>query len=136
MPKALVRRVAQLLALSIAGCGHQDNPAGPCCGTPPEVPIELSFGNVQVTTITTGTDLDPTGFTIYLEPIWDYGYGPWPIAANAQANLINIPAGSQSFVLFDLEPNCSETGPAEHRVFVQPNSVTRVEFRVECVAAR
>ena len=93
-------------------------------------PAPPTTGDLTVTTSTTGTDLDPDGYTVSLD-----GTTSQPIPSNSSGvTFASVPAGSHSVTLSGVASNCSVSGGTSHDVNItagQPNSTA---FSVTCTA--
>ena len=91
-------------------------------------PPPPTTGNLTVTTSTTGSDLDPNGYTVTLD-----GSTSQSIATDGGSiTFPNVPAGSHSVALSDVASNCTVSGGTSHGVTIiagQPNSTS---FSVSC----
>ena len=91
-------------------------------------PPPPTTGNLTVTTSTTGSDLDPNGYTVTLD-----GSTSQSIATDGGSTTFpNVPAGSHSVALSDVASNCTVSGGTSHGVTIiagQPNSTS---FSVSC----
>jgi hypothetical protein len=83
-------------------------------------------GNVTVTASTTGSDLDPDGYTVSV----DGGAGQ-PISTNGAISL-DLPTGDHTLLLSDIAPNCTVTGDNPAMITV-PVGGTSHTFDVSCV---
>jgi len=92
-------------------------------------PPPPTTGDLTVTTSTTGTDLDPDGYTVTLD-----GSTNQSIGSNDATGVTfpNLPAGSHSVALSGVASNCTVSGGTSHGVTIvagQPNSTA---FSVTC----
>lgn len=99
-------------------------PAG--CGGDGEGPTGGSTGAVRVTTATTGTNVDPDGYTVRLD-----GGSPRPVGTNAAVTISGVPAGDHSVSLEGLAANCA-TGDSPQDVSVAAGATAEVAFDVLC----
>ncbi len=90
------------------------------CVTPP--------GTLTVSTSTTGSSLDPDGYTVTVD-----GGSPQPIGTNASVNYANLPAGDHAVALADVAPNCTVTGANPETVTVPAGGTATAAFSVSCV---
>jgi WD40 repeat protein len=92
-------------------------------------------GTVQVTTVTSGIDPDPTGYSVLLD---DGQQRTLP--ANGTARFEGVSAGDHSVFLFAVASNCTVTGQNAQTVHVTTGSITRdtarTTFQVACVAVQ
>ena len=90
-------------------------------------------GNIQVTTATSGIDLDPSGYSIKVD-----GGSPRPILDNGLATIEGLSAGDHTVTLANAEANCAVAGDNPRTIHVVAGGVTRdtarTTFQVTCVA--
>lgn len=87
-------------------------------------------GTVQITAATTGSSLDPDGYTAAI----DNG-NPQAIAINGSRTVGNLTAGAHSVRLSGLAANCSVSGDNPRAVTIVAGQTASVSFAVSCVAA-
>jgi len=87
-------------------------------------------GSIRLTTNTTGTDLDPDGYTFRVD-----GGPPSSVATNAVAILNPIPAGNHSVTLSDVADNCSVSGSNPALATVALAETSDVVFAMTCSGA-
>ncbi len=115
---AVVLRVACLpLAALAAACGGVERAAAP------------ETGAVHVTLATTGSDLDPDGYTVLVN-----GAVQAHVGIQADTNLIGVPAGTGSVTLTGLAANCSTQPTMPLAVTVLANQSVDVGVTVHCAA--
>ena len=89
-------------------------------------------GSVQVTTVTTGADFDPDGYTVLL----DNGQLR-PLGDNGTALMEGVSAGDHSVLLFGAVGNCSLAGNNPRTLHVTTGGLTRdtarTTFQLACV---
>ncbi|TYP95302.1 protein of unknown function (DUF5050) [Fodinibius salinus] len=110
-----------VLSFLLVSCGGGDS-------TGSEPPPELTTGAVEVTTSTTGDDIDGDGFTV--------------AAANASSSidpndttiLTDLSEGSVDVELSGLTSNCTITGDNPKNVSVTAGDTTSTTFDLECEA--
>lgn len=107
--------VLATLALVAVGCGD-DDPAPP------------TTGQIAVTTVTTGTDLDPDGYTITV----DGDAGP-AIGVNATVTVPNLTAGTYSVGLSGNAANCAVANNPRD-VTVTAGATSPAQFNVTCTS--
>ena len=109
---------ALFLSAAISGCGDEqgDDVNGP-----------VTTGSIQVTTITTGQDLDPDGYTCRLD-----GTQSWSIGINDAQTHTGIETGSHSVELTGVEANCTVSGGATRSVTVRADQPAEVSYSVAC----
>ena len=96
-----------------------------CTAIPP------TTGSLTVTTSTSGSDLDPDGYTVAV----DQGAGQ-SIATNSSTGVTftNLPAGNHAVVLSGVAANCTVNGGTTHTVAVTAGGNTPAPFVVTCAA--
>ena len=85
-------------------------------------------GSVTVTTSTTGSNLDPDGYTITID-----GSFSQPIATNGSVTFTG-PSGDHSLALSGAAANCTIGGPNPRTVTVPSGGTTTTTFSVTCAA--
>ena len=85
-------------------------------------------GSVRVTTATTGTDLDPDGYTALV-----IGGPSRAVPVNGTATAANVREGQRLVTLDGVAPNCAITGADTTAVVVQLGGTSDVAFAIECV---
>jgi WD40 repeat protein len=86
------------------------------------------FGSVVVRSVTTGTDLDPDGYTVDLVP----HVSPGAIGANDSLVFENVPLGAYGIELRDVALNCLVVPVPLASVLVRAEAVTLVDLRLGC----
>jgi Tol biopolymer transport system component len=87
-------------------------------------------GSVRVTTATTGTELDPNGYTALVID------GPSrPVPVNGTVTVPGVREGQRMVTLGDVAPNCAIAGADTVTVNVQLGATSDVAFSVQCQAA-
>jgi hypothetical protein len=84
-------------------------------------------GSLRVTTATTGTDLDPNGYTVTV------GGGSRPIGVNGNELFADLAPGSHTVTLTGLATNCLVVGTNSRQVTVAAGSEASTAFSVACV---
>ncbi len=114
----LITTIALTLAL---GCGDDSSNVGPTGPT---------TGTIQVNVTTTGTQADPSGYTVSL----DGGPGQ-AIAANGSMTITDVSAGEHAVTLGDLTEHCgTNTGTNPQTVTAAAGQTVQVTFVVTCMA--
>src|SRR5438309_6496628 len=90
------------------------------CVTPP--------GNLTVSTSTTGSSLDPDGYTVTVD-----GGSPQPIDINASVSYANLAAGSHTVRLSGVAGNCTVSGGNSQPVTVPSGGTATAAFSVGCM---
>jgi hypothetical protein len=86
-------------------------------------------GSVSVTTTTTGSSVDPDGYTVRLD-----GGSSRAIAVNGSVTYTNVAAGSHTIVLSGVAANCSVEGGTTRTVTVPDGGSASVTFGVSCTS--
>jgi hypothetical protein len=84
-------------------------------------------GSLQVVTMTTGSELDPDGYTFSLD-----GQAPQPVADNAPVILASVATGSHTVALSSVAGNCAVDGGNPRSVTVTGGATTEVSFAISC----
>src|SRR5689334_17291525 len=110
--------VAMATASSWIGCGGGGSDlSGP------------STGSLDVTTVTSGPEPDPDGYTVAVD-----GGTAQPIAANGAWRAEGLSSGSHAVTLGGIAPNCSVTEGAGLTVQVAAGETAAVRFSLACAA--
>src|SRR5438094_1406948 len=94
-----------------------------CTAPPPQT------GNLTVTTSTTGSNLDPDGYTATVD-----GGASQAIGTNGSVTFSGLSAGSHSVALSGLAANCSVSGANPQTVTVPSGGTATATFAVSCAA--
>jgi hypothetical protein len=86
-------------------------------------------GTVEITTVTSGSDQDPNGYSVQLD-----GGATQPIGISTTITLANVPAGQHAVQLLDKATNCTVAEPNPTQTTVPAGGTARVTFTVTCVA--
>lgn len=114
-----------------------DNPRGvtvtPGLATPVGFTISCSAplpgsGTLQVTTATTGSPLDPDGYSVRL----DSG-SPQSIVTNGTLTIGSVPPGSHSVQLSGEAGNCTVSGNKSRAVSISAGQTATIQFVIACV---
>jgi hypothetical protein len=111
-PQSVTVTASQTIQVSFA-----INCAAPAPGT----------GTVQASVATTGSSLDPDGYSISVD-----GGTAQAIAVNGSLTIGNLPAGSHSVLLGGQAANCTVTGSNPRSVTVAAGQTVAVDFTVTC----
>src|SRR5437879_2850746 len=84
-------------------------------------------GNLDVTTATTGSSLDPDGYTVAVD-----GAAGQPIGINSTVTFTGLAAGSHSVVLSGVAANCAVSGGTSQTVTVPSGGTATVSYSVTC----
>jgi len=94
-----------------------------CVATPPPT------GNLAVSTSTTGSNLDPDGYTVTVD-----GGASQAIGTNGSVTFTGLSAGSHTAVLSGVAGNCTASGGTSRTVNVPSGGTASTSFAVSCVA--
>ncbi|HYU88974.1 MAG TPA: hypothetical protein VE966_00920 [Gemmatimonadales bacterium] len=94
-----------------------------CTAPPPQT------GDLTVSTSTTGSNVDPDGYTLTLD-----GSTTRAIGTNASTTFSALPAGSHTVVLSGVAGNCSVSGGTSRTVNVPAGGTASTSFAVTCAA--
>jgi len=94
-----------------------------CTAPPPQT------GDLSVSTSTTGSNVDPDGYTLTLD-----GSTTRAIGTNASTTFSALPAGSHTVVLSGVAGNCSVSGGTSRTVNVPAGGTASTSFAVTCAA--
>jgi Tol biopolymer transport system component len=109
---------AAFLPFAVAGCGDDNG------GTNPP-----TTGSLEVSTVTTGTDIDADGYTVTVD-----GGSSQAIDANGTVTVSNLSAGDHVVLLGGVAANCTVAGDNPRTVAVAAGSTASTTFSVACVA--
>ena len=93
------------------------------------VTCSATTGAVAVTTTTTGTPVDPSGYTVSVD-----GGAAIPIATSASQTFSGLAAGAHSVELGGLDGNCAVQGQNPREFTVVAGQTAAVAFAVDCSA--
>jgi hypothetical protein len=110
-------RVLFLLAAGVAACNGDDTVS---------VPSTENDGTMEVVTTTTGTEIDPDGYTVQVD-----AQSVGPIGASATINAA-VSAGDHTVQLTGLAANCTVTGENPRTVSVGAGETVTLSFAVSC----
>src|SRR4051812_40374948 len=108
------RPLAVVLFFLSTSCGGGDIIAPPNSGT------------LELTTITTGSDLDPDGYSFQID-----GGDAQTVGINDKATS-NVPAGSHTVQLAGLAPTCTVSGDNPQTVTITAGQTTAITFSITC----
>jgi hypothetical protein len=86
-------------------------------------------GDLSVSTSTTGSNVDPDGYTLTLD-----GSTTRAIGTNASTTFSALPAGSHTVVLSGVAGNCTVSGGTSRTVNVPAGGTASTSFAVTCAA--
>jgi hypothetical protein len=108
--------VAAILALAVGACGDSTSPS--------------TEGAIQVTVATTGSEVDPDGYTVLVD-----GDNGQPVGSDGSVTFSSIQAGTREVSLTGIAANCSVTGTHPRSVTVTAEETAQVTFDVVCTAS-
>ncbi|HEY2377357.1 MAG TPA: post-COAP-1 domain-containing protein [Gemmatimonadaceae bacterium] len=88
----------------------------------------VTTGTLNVTTATTGSNLDPDGYTVTVD-----GSNGQSIADNGSQSFANLASGSHTVTLSGVAANCTVSGGSSKSATVPAGGSTSVAFQVSCV---
>jgi hypothetical protein len=94
------------------------------CVTPPP-----GTGSVQVTAATSGSSLDPDGYTLQTD-----GGSPQALTINGSRTVGNLTAGTHTVLLGGIAANCTVAGENPRSVTVAAEQTATVSFAIACAA--
>jgi hypothetical protein len=95
-----------------------------------EVSIGGPSGSLQVSTATTGSDLDPDGYAVTID-----GSGNQPIGVNDQITIPGLSAQDHTVRLNGVASNCTVSGANPRTVNVPAGGSAQTTFSVTCTAS-
>ena len=104
-------------------------PAGGSATVAFQVSCAATTGTLNVTTTTTGANLDPDGYTVTVD-----GANGTSIADNGSQSFNNLSSGSHSVALSGVAANCTVTGGNSQTVTVPAGGSATLAFQVSCAA--
>src|SRR3954471_13107497 len=111
-------RVLGFLAVAIVACSSDDS-----------VNVPSQSGFLEITTTTTGTEIDPDGYAVQVDA-QDGG-----TVGSSATMQIDVPPGDHTVQLTGLAPNCSVSGENPRQVSVTTGATATVDFAVTCSAS-
>ena len=105
-------------------------PAGGTTTTTFAVSCTATSGSLTVTTNTTGSNLDPDGYTVTVD-----GGTSQAIATNGTVTFTGLSAGSHSVALSGVASNCTVSGANPQTVTVPSGGTASTTFSVSCAAS-
>jgi hypothetical protein len=85
-------------------------------------------GNLSVSTSTTGSSLDPDGYTVTVD-----GGSPQALGINASVSYTNLAAGNHTVAISGVATNCTVSGGTSRTVSVPSGGTATTAFSVSCV---
>jgi hypothetical protein len=104
-------------------------PAGGSTTVAFQVTCAPTTGTLNVTTSTTGANLDPDGYTVAVD-----GGNSTSIADNGNQSFSNLSSGSHTVTLSGVAANCAVSGGSSQSATVPAGGSASVSFQVTCVA--
>lgn len=104
-------------------------PAGGTASTSFAITCAATTGNLSVTTNTTGSNLDPDGYTVTVD-----GGANQAIATNGSVTFSGLSAGSHTVALSGIAANCSVSGSNPQTVTVPSGGTASASFVISCAA--
>lgn len=92
-----------------------------------EITEPEEFVTIEVSVEMTGADLDEDGVTISVD-----GSPPVHVTADGSTTFTDIPSGSHTVELTDLEPNCQVGAGASRTLSTAAGDTVEIHFTVEC----
>ncbi|MFN2399004.1 MAG: hypothetical protein ABR543_10265 [Gemmatimonadaceae bacterium] len=90
-------------------------------------------GSIRVVTVTTGANLDPDGYSVYVDDSYYYYYGPRQnVATNGSVTFADIGEGVHTVGLDGIAANCTLAPPNPRTVSVAFNATVEVTFAIQC----
>src|SRR5947199_288635 len=102
-------------------------PAGGTGSTTFSVSCSATSGSLAVTTSTTGSNVDPDGYTVTVD-----GNRSQAIATNGSVTFSGLSAGDHTVALSGVAGNCSVSGPNPQTVSVPAGATASMTFSVSC----
>ena len=96
----------------------------------PPAPLPPPTGDLTVTTTTTGSSLDPDGYTVTVDDATSQS-----IATNGSVTFIGLSPGPHSVSLSDVAANCTVTSANPVTVTVVAGETATADFTISCAAA-
>lgn len=122
--KKLQRLLLLMLTVTIISCGGDDGPTGP--DNPPEP--EPTTGAVEITTNTTGDDIDPDGYEV---AVADQNTN---IDVSGSVILSDLSEGSYDVELTGTADNCTLSDDNPRNISITAGDTTSTTFDVSCKA--
>ena len=104
-----------LVGAGVAGCGGGD------------LTTPVTGGALEITTTTTGTEMDPDGYTVQVD-----GQDAGTVGVAATVQRADLTAGDHTVQLAGLAANCAVTGENPRTVSVTAGQSMKVAFAVTC----
>ena len=109
-------------------------------GNTTEVALSLTCATLprlHITTATTGGQVDPNGYSVCVDPEYDYDDDVYcsgvPQAIGLNGTLtVGVPAGNHTVLLNDVADNCTVAGANPRSVSATASDTTQVPFSITC----
>ena len=122
------------LALNCAVAADNPRPVDVIAGDTAPVAFSVSCvattGSLTVTIGTTGTDLDPDGYSVSVD-----GSAGQAVAVNGAVTVSGLSAGGHSVTLAGVTTNCTVSGTNPRSITVSTGVTTSVAFDIACMRA-
>src|SRR6266480_3233964 len=103
-------------------------PAGGTATATFTVTCTTPVGNLTVSASTSGSSLDPDGYTVTVD-----GGSPQPLAINGSVSYTNLTAGNHTVAISGVASNCTVSGGTSRTVSVPSGGTATTTFTVSCV---
>lgn len=104
-------------------------PANATVGVEFAITCAAGTGTLEVTTSSTGSPEDPSGYTVSVD-----GATPLAIAVNATRTVGGLAPGPHSVALGDVAPNCTLQGSNPRNVDIAASQTSKLGFSIACAA--
>jgi Tol biopolymer transport system component len=101
--------------------------SSPGCGDGGGITVPSSLGILEITTTTTGSEIDADGYSVRIDGGVTQG-----IAASATLRMIDVGSGTHTVLLAGLALNCTVSEANPQTVTVTPGDTAKVAFTVTC----
>jgi Tol biopolymer transport system component len=95
-------------------------------------------GALMVTAATSGAELDPNGYSVYVDEVCDdyYCNYAWTgsVGANDSVTIPGLAVGAHTVLLSDVASNCTLAGANPRTATVPPGDTVELAFAITCVA--
>jgi hypothetical protein len=102
-------------------------PMGSTVSTTFDISCPSQTGDLQVTTSTSGQNVDPDGYTVTVD-----GSESWHIGTNGSVTFTNLAEGNHQVLLSGLASNCSVSGANPRTVAVTAGGTAQTTFSIVC----
>jgi tricorn protease-like protein len=115
--------LSMLLTLVVLGCGGGSG----ADQTGPGDPTGPTEGTLEVIASTTGSDLDPDGYTLTVD-----NSAPQSLPSNGADTVASLSTGTHTVTLAGMAPNCLLGGQNPRNVEIAAASMTSLQFHIAC----